>query len=469
MKIISTNPSKNYEVIGEVEISTEKEIKVAVLKAKEAFLKWSSLSISERAKILSSFIKISENNFERIAKLIALETGRPIRSARDNVSGGIKYFKYYINNAFSCLRAKTTFKNKKEIHRVYREPWGVVAAICPWNYPYMNISWQCGQALLSGNTIVYKNSRENILFSKLVNELITKSDIPEGVFNVIYGDSNAGRQLINQDIDMISFTGSSKIGQLLTKIAAEKFIPIMTELGGSSPCIIFDDIDIDSVVEKIYDRRFINAGQSCSAIKRLIVHKRKFNELVNKLCKIISTKKVGDALDEDTDIGPLVSKCQLDLLEKQIETSIKKGAKVEIGGHKPKNLQGAYYSPTILTKISTDMSVWKEETFGPVLPIVSFSTEQEAIYLANDTEYGLNAYILTNNKKLFNRVALQLKAGSIAQNNVDFFDPRNPFGGYKKSGMGRIHGEWGFDDFTQVKLISEESNDSVKYINAKNI
>jgi len=178
--------------------------------------------------------------------------------------------------------------------------------------------------------------------------------------------------------------------------------------------------------------------------------------VVEKLCQVISGKKIGDVLDEDTDIGPLVAKKQFDLLEEQMRDALKKGAKIKIGGHKPKNLHGAYYLPTVLTNILPSMRVWKEEVFGPVLPIVPFTTEREAISLANDTEYGLSAHVFTNDKKLFDRVASQLKAGSIAQNKVGYWDPRNPFGGYKKSGMGRIHGQFGFDDFTQIKLVSKE-------------
>jgi len=456
MKLVSTSPSRNFEVIGEVQTSTEKEIKNAVLKAKKGYRTWVRLSIKERCTLLDSFIKISKNRFEEIARLIAKETGRPIVSARANVSGGIQYLKAYVAMAEKDLAPQMVFKTDKETHRVCREPWGIVASICPWNYPFMNVAWQCGQALIAGNTIVYKNSEENPLFAKLLSEIMKQSNIPEGVFNVIYGDGATGDILVHQDINMISFTGSTQVGQYLSKVAAEKFIPIVTELGGSSPGIIFADVNITSIIDYIYDRRFKNAGQACDAVKRLIIHKSKLNEVVEKLCQVISGKKIGDVLDEDTDIGPLVAKKQFDLLEEQMRDALKKGAKIKIGGHKPKNLHGAYYLPTVLTNILPSMRVWKEEVFGPVLPIVPFTTEREAISLANDTEYGLSAHVFTNDKKLFDRVASQLKAGSIAQNKVGYWDPRNPFGGYKKSGMGRIHGQFGFDDFTQIKLVSKE-------------
>ena len=355
------------------------------------------------------------------------------------------------------LSPQVTYESDKEIHKILREPRGVTVAILPWNYPYMNVAWQCGQALIAGNTIVYKNSEENPLFSRLLEELISKSDIPKGVFNIVYGDEKAGEFLVHQDIDMISFTGSTKVGQELTKIAAEKFIPIVTELGGSSPLILFEDIEItDEIIAYIAGRRFKNAGQACDAVKRLIVHKSKFEEVIKKLSAFVSKQKVGDALEEDTEIGPLIAERQVDLIEEQVQDSINKGAKVITGGKRPGKLQGAYYLPTILTNVSRDMRVWKEETFGPVLPVISFTAEKEAIEFANDTEYGLTAHVLTKDKALFQRVASQIKAGSIGHNQIGFWSPLNPFGGYKKSGMGRTHGSFGFYESTQAKIISME-------------
>ncbi len=457
MKLISTNPSKNYKVISEVKASTEQDIKNAVVKAQNAFPTWAELPLSKRCKLLTSFISISKNRTEEIAQLIAKETGRPIKSARGIVSGGIDYFEAYIAMAEKYLSPQVTFETDKEIHRVYYEPRGVIACIAPWNYPFMDVAWLCGQALIAGNTIVYKHSKENPLYSQLLEDIIAKSDLPKGVFNVLYGDSQAGQILVHQDIDMISFTGSTEVGQQLTKIAADKFIPIVAELGGSSTCIVFEDIEItDEIIAYITTLRLINNGQGCDAVKRLIVHKSKFDEVVDKLSKYISKLKIGDASKEDTDVGPLISKNQLELIEKQVQDAITKGAQVAIGGSRPKGLQGAYYPPTILTNISKNMRVWKEETFAPVLPVVSFSTEEEAIALANDTQYGLTAHVITNDKNRFHRVASKLKSGTVAENKVAYWNPENPFGGYKKSGMGRLHGSFGFHEVTQVKLVSEE-------------
>jgi acyl-CoA reductase-like NAD-dependent aldehyde dehydrogenase len=263
--------------------------------------------------------------------------------------------------------------------------------------------------------------------------------------------------LARSDVDMISFTGSLNVGRKLTVIGAEKFIPVVTELGGSSPCVVFEDMTLtDDIVGYIFARRFYHTGQYCTSVKRLIVHESKFDELVDKLSKLAATKKLGDAIDPTTDLGPLVAERQVIRLEAQVQDAVEKGAKVVLGGKRPEGLKGAYYLPTILTNVNRDMKVWNEETFGPVLPVISFKTENEAVALANDTQYGLGAHLLTNDKERFARVAPQIQSGMVAQNQIRYLHPKNPFGGYKHSGMGRENGEFGFHEVTQIKLISEE-------------
>jgi acyl-CoA reductase-like NAD-dependent aldehyde dehydrogenase len=457
MKISSTNPSRNFEVIDEVPVSTQLDVDKAISIARKAQPIWAATSVEERCNALASFINIAEKRLEEIARIIAQETGRPIQSSRGNVSGGIDYFRAYFEIAEEELSPKVTIEDDKQIHRVFLEPYGVISVISLWNYPFLNIAFQCGQALISGNTILYKNSEENPLFSRLLTELIEQSAIPEGVFNVLYGDGEVGEMMTSADIDMISFTGSTQTGKKLTKIAADKYIPIITELGGSSPGIVFEDADLsDETIELIYGLRFWNTGQSCDALKRLIVHESIFDEVVNRLTKIVLSKKLGDALDEDTDLGSLVADRQVVKLDRQVQDSIAKGAKVIVGGNRPKGLKGAFYEPTILTDVTEEMAVWNEETFGPVLPIVPFRNEDEAIQLANATKYGLGASIFTEDGDRYDRVARGLNTSMISHNSVMYWSPLNPFGGYKDSGMGRTHGKFGFADVTQPKVLSKQ-------------
>jgi len=457
------NPAKKYEVVGEVDISTEQQVTEAVAIAHKSQAAWQGLTVAERVEAIGSFVEICKKRTEDFARIITLETGRPIFSSRSDVVKGVSCFEDYLSTAEEYLAPKVTLENDSEIHTVYREPWGVIATICPWNFPFTNVAWQCGQALLAGNAIVYKSSEENPLFAKLLAGIIAESGLPEGIFNILYGGGDIGECLARADVNKISFTGSFAVGHKLTQVAAEKFIPITTELGGSNPYIIFEDALLDEAdIENIYSRRFLHSGQFCTSVKRLIVHESKFDEVVEKLAKAITVKKIGDPLDDQTQIGPLVALRQLEKLEGQIKDAIDKGAKVVIGGKRPAGLQGAYYEPTILTNIATDMRVWTEETFGPVLPVISFKTEEEAIALANDTEYGLSSYILTNDRELFNRLSPKLQAGMIAQKSViNLLARYNPFGGYKHSGMGRENGEYGFHDVTQIKVVSQLKQQSV--------
>jgi acyl-CoA reductase-like NAD-dependent aldehyde dehydrogenase len=227
-------------------------------------------------------------------------------------------------------------------------------------------------------------------------------------------------------------------------------------MGGSSPGIIFEDADVNTIIDTVYNMRMANTGQYCDGLKRLLVHESKLDEVLEGLKRVNTTKKVGDALAEDTDFGPLVAKRQLDLLEGQVDDALSKGARVLFGGKEPEGLKGAYYEPTVLTNVTVNMRVWKEEVFGPVLPVVPFTTEEEAIRLADDTHYGLSAYVFTNNNDRYRRVASKLQAGAIAHNNALYFSPYSPFGGYKGSGNSRVCGVEGFHEVTQVKLISEE-------------
>lgn len=454
-KLISTNPGKNYEVVGKVEVSAEKEIKDKVQKAHQAQAKWAGLGVEERVKLLR---KISIEFIKRkkeLALLVTREMGMPITASRGEVDDGLRYFNWYLDNAHKYLSSEVIYEDKNITHKVFHEPIGVAAVIIPWNYPISNFIWGTGQNLVVGNTVVLKHSEECPLTGKMIEEIVN-SVLPDGVFAEVYGDGKVGDLLVYQDINLICFTGSTKTGKYLYKVAAEKFIKVVLECGGSAPGIIFEDIEVDKTLETIYFNRFFNCGQSCDALKRLIVHKSKFNEVIEKLKAFLETKKVGNPENESTDIGPLVAKRQLELLESQVEDATSKGAKIITGGKQPKDLEGAYFEPTILINVTKDMRVWQEEVFGPVLSVISFETEEEAINLANDTKYGLGAYLFTEDKEKAKRVSLKIQSGNISINKASYLQPCSPFGGYKESGLGREHGRFGFEELTQVKVVAME-------------
>ena len=456
MKITSTNPGNNYEVIGEAEIATDADVAKAVENAHKAQPQWAALTIEQRCNKIRSFLKVCEDHLEDIARIMSKEMGKPITSSRESITGTFGEFEDYMAQAEQALAPSVVFESETEKHVQTFEPRGVIAAITPWNFPFNNISFQVGQALIAGNTIVIKPSEEIVLFTELIAELVTESDLPEGVLVPIVGDGKVGEVLVRQDVDMVLFTGSTATGQRITQIAAERSIPVLTEMGGSAPGIVFEDANVSKIIDMLAGARFDNTGQYCDGLKRAIVHTGKYDEVLHALKEYAANTKVGNQLEEDTKIGPLVAKRQLDKLEEQVADATAKGAKVLVGGKRPDGLEGAYYEVTVLTNVNHDMRVWNEEVFGPVLPVITFETEEEAIRLANDTEYGLGAYIFTEDKERYQRVAKQIQAGNIAHNTAWYFSPRTPFGGYKKSGNGRSQGTAGFHEVSQIKVIAEE-------------
>ena len=451
-KIQSINPSTN-QAIDELEASTPEDIKAKAKAAHAAKKAWRELGVAGRIELLRKVSAKFAENKERFAKLEAEEMGMPIKEALEDFDFGLDYLNSYLDTGEKHLKSVVTLENDDERHEVFKEPFGVVACIVPWNFPFANWVWQCGQNLIAGNTVVIKHSEETQLCGKLIEEIVN-SVLPEGVFNEVYGDGSVGEQLVNQDVNLVCFTGSSATGIKIRQAVASRLLPTCLELGGSAPGIIFEDADIEEVAGTIFTARFMACGQMCDALKRLIVHEGKVDEVTAKLTNLIKEKKIGDASDSQTDFGPLVAERQLKLLEEQVADAVSKGAKVLIGGKKPEGLEGAYYEPTLLTNITNDMRVWQEEVFGPVLPIVTFTSEEEAIEKANDTKYGLGAYIFTADNERFIRVAHQLESGMVSQNTLSYINTCNPFTGYKMSGGGREHAQFGFDDVTQIKVIA---------------
>lgn len=455
-KIISTNPAKNYEVVGEVEISSDEKIAEKVKNAKEAKLIWKGLGVKKRIDLIKPIYEEFLNRKEELIELIIKEIGKTRKEASIELNRYSAEFKWFLDNGEKSLKEEATYEDDETIHKVYYEPFGVSAVITPWNYPFGMFVWGVIPNLIVGNTVVFKHSEECPLSGKLIEDIMLSKHLPRGVFNEIYGAGSIGSKLLNQDVNLIWFTGSSRTGKEIYKIAANKFIKVVLEMGGSNPGIIFKDADIDRFIDKLYAKRFIACGQSCDALKRLIVEEPVFDEVIEKLKRKVESKIVGEPDKEDTDFGSLVAKRQLDLLEAQVKDAIDKGAKVITGGKRPNNLKGAYYMPTILTNIKKNMRVWNEEVFGPVLVVVPFKDEEEAISLANDTRYGLGSLIFTSDIKKAERVASKIEAGTVEINSANHWLTCNPFGGYKESGMGREHGIHGFRELCQIKVVSEE-------------
>ncbi|PWT98000.1 MAG: hypothetical protein C5B53_07265 [Candidatus Melainabacteria bacterium] len=454
-KICSVNPA-TFESLADVTVSTSADIKRAVERARQGQPAWQKLGVKGRLKELQKLYSYLTERREQYAQLETKEMGKPIQGSRSSFDWAMRQFRWNLDNAIQCLAPEISYEDDKEIHQIHYEPYGVAGVITPWNFPLSNFVMGALQPLIAGNAVVYKISEEVPLFGQALDKAWREAQLPQGVFNQVYGAGDVGELLARSDIDFLHFTGSSVVGKKLYVIAAEKFIPVTLELGGSDAGIVFEDADVDRMIQPIFWAKFINAGQICCGLKRLYVHKTRYDEVVAKLSKFISQQKLGNPCEEDTVVGPLVSEKQRERLIGQVEDARSKGVKVVLGGKVPSGAKGAYFEPTLLAGVNKDMRAYYEELFGPVLPVAAFDSEAEAIQLANDTPYGLSAYVYTNDAERFKRVADQLEAGSISHNGTDYSRPANPFGGYKGSGIGKTCGKIGLQHACRVKVTAQQ-------------
>lgn len=456
MRLQSINPH-DQSLVGELNISTQEEIKSTVNEAKAAFPVWKSLSIQERiAQIKKYRDKVAENK-EKIAQLVTLEMGKPISQSRDDVDFELNFLDYYLAKSPKVLADEMVYEKGADHFRITYEPYGVCACIAPWNFPLSMANSGMIPALIAGNTVIIKPSEKASLSQKMLVDLLWETGIPKGVVNVLIGSGKVGEKLINESVDLVWFTGSTKVGQKIYKKCGQKFIKALLEMGGSSPAIVFADADFNNALENLYWGRFLNCGQVCTSTKRVFVEKPIFQKLVEAFVEKLKGVKIGNPTNEDTAIGPLVSQKQLETLKAQVRDALEKGARVEIGGKAPEEktlAKGNYFEPTILTQIKPEMKIINEEVFGPVLPIIPFESEKEAVVAANRTDYGLSAEIYTSNIERAENLAKQIDAGTVAVNTDNFFRPECPFGGFKKSGLGKEYGEVGLREFSKVKLIA---------------
>lgn len=454
-QIISLNPSLNYAVLGAVPVSTTAEVHAKVAQARAAQPAWAALTIAERVTHLSRFYQQLQARQTDLQQLLADEIGMPVKfSAELDLTPALQYFQGYLHHAERWLAPEVVYASATTQQQLHWLPKGVVAASVPWNYPVTLLIWAVVPNLLAGNTIVVKQSEECVLIGQLLAELVASAQLPGDICQFVTGDSSVGESLMQSDIDHIWFTGSTAVGRHLYQVAASKFVSATLELGGSAPGVVLADADLTLALPSIYANRFLNSGQTCDGLKRLIVHESLLGPVVDGLMQLLATKRVGPATAPTTDIGPLVAERQLLALERQVADAVTQGARIVTGGQRPAHLAGAYYLPTLLTNVTRQMLVWQEEVFGPVLPIVTFKTDAEAVTLANDTSYGLGGHVYTADPARGQQIARQIKTGNISINQASAGGVTAPFGGLKASGFGREHGQLGLRELCNVQLIA---------------
>ncbi len=447
------NPA-NEEPCAEISLAGKKDVEAAVTSAKKAFETWSFSTKEERLELFEKLYAIYKKNWDQMAKTISLEMGAPIDFSTElqtkTGASHIKSFKNILKN-FKFERTLDEEKNQTILY----EPKGVCALITPWNWPINQVNLKVIPALAAGCTVVLKPSEIAPLSSMLLAEMIHDAGFPKGVFNLINGDgAQTGDALTSHpDIDMISFTGSTRAGALISQNAAKDFKRISLELGGKGANIVFKDAGPDAISWSV-QRCFRNSGQSCNAPTRMLVEKSIYDETIEKVKEFANKTKVDTPNKNGNHIGPVISETQFNKIQTLIQKGIDEGAKLVAGGvGKPKGLEKGYYvKPTVFSNVNNQMEIARTEIFGPVLSIIPFENEDEAVKIANDTPYGLTNYIQTQDKDKVKRVARKLRSGMVDVNGVGI-DGASPFGGYKHSGIGREAGLEGLIEFLEIKSV----------------
>ncbi len=450
------NPATESEV-ATISLGSQADVDAAVAAANAAFDSWSMTGKQERIDLLTRLAEIYAGRMDEMAKAISSEMGAPIDMATNaQAASGLGNIKSFIR-ALEGFEFEHPLRNGDERFLIAHEPVGVCALITPWNWPMNQVALKVGAALAAGCTMVLKPSEIAPLSAMLFAEMIDEAGFPAGVFNLVNGDGpGVGTALtLHDDINMVSFTGSTRAGILITKACADSVKRVALELGGKSPNIVFADADVEKAVKTGVLHCFNNTGQSCNAPTRMLVEESIYDQAV-EIAKTTAAKvSVGDPAQPGRHMGPLISQTQFDKVQGLILAAIDEGAELLTGGPgKPEGFETGYYvKPTIFTGVNNQMTIAREEVFGPVLAMIPFKDEQDAITIANDTPYGLAAYFHTTDGERAKRVSRALKAGMVQQNGAPHPSDA-PFGGYKQSGIGREGGKWGMEDFLETKSVS---------------
>ena len=452
---VRENPA-TLEPLQEVALCSKVDVDKAAVAAKNAFQVWSKTPPLIRSNIMSRIVELIKNNLDKLAIINSEETGKPIReSSIVELGGVIRTFEYYAGAATKIL-GNTQMINENLLSMTLKEPVGVVGQILPWNFPLLLASWKIAPALAAGCSMVIKPSELTPLGTLEIAKLCEEAGVPKGVINVCPGLGEvAGAAIVeNPFINKISFTGSTKVGKQIIKNSSDNLKKVSLELGGKAPNILFEDCDIDSCIEANLRGGFFNQGENCTAVTRLLVHSNIIDEFTEKYLARIKEINQGDPLDLKTEIGSLISKEHIEKVEKYVKDGISEGAELLIGGEKHNNLPGYFYPPTVLRLQSDENILFKEEVFGPVVAILSFDNEEEAIELANKTHYGLAGGIWTQDISKAIRVAKSIEAGYLWINTYGGIIPETPYGGFKQSGYGKELGLEGLNEYLQIKNIS---------------
>jgi acyl-CoA reductase-like NAD-dependent aldehyde dehydrogenase len=468
--IASVNPA-NGGVLREFLCAGEAQVHAVVARAHAAQSEWRQVGVRRRISILREFQRLLHKKKSEVARLIIGETGKPyVEALLTEVMVVLDAARFSIENAYSQLRdepvAHGNLAMKTKAGRIVREPYGVIGIISPWNYPFSIPATEAMAALVAGNAVVLKPSEFTSLVALELALLLHAAGVPKDVFQVIPGDGATGAALIGSDIDKLIFTGSVVTGKQITQAAAGRLLPVVLELGGKDPMIVLDDADVEVASSGAVWGAFVNAGQACLSVERCYVHRSLYEAFVAACARKAKQLRVGDGMNPETEIGPLIHEHQVRNVEAHVEDAVSRGARMLTGGTRLRELGPNFYAPAVLADVIHGMRIMREETFGPVLPIMAFDTDDEAVRLANDSEYGLAASVWTRDRARGEALARRIHAGTVMVNDsVSCFGiSEAPHGGVKASGIGRTHGRFGLEEMVRIKYVDSDRMPGIKKV-----
>lgn len=463
----SVNPATE-EVIAKISKATLKDTQDAITAARNAFDSgiWSELPREERSRIIKQIVDKINENAKKLTELEVMDSGSTIKKAGEDIFLSAKSLNYFSKMASVDLDENVEGLTKEGVSKniIRREPMGVCALITPWNFPLKMAIWKLGPALAAGNTVILKPAMETSLTACELARLISETDMPKGVVNIITGQGSViGAELTKSPlVDKVGFTGSTEVGITIMKNAADNLKKITLECGGKSANIVLDDADIDMSVDGAIYAGFYHQGQCCEGGTRLLVSEKIYDVFTDKLKSKIEKMKIGDPMDKKTDVGPVINKKQFDSVMGYIKTGIEEGAEILTGGKKSGD-KGYYIEPTVFINCDNKMKISQEEIFGPVVTLIKFKDDDDAVRIANDSIYGLGGAVWSGNDERALNVAKRMRTGTVWINEYHLLSDRAPFGGYKQSGIGREFGLDGLKEYTEAKHIHiDEIKDRTK-------
>jgi succinate-semialdehyde dehydrogenase/glutarate-semialdehyde dehydrogenase len=469
-KIAPVNPATG-EVLRELECTGEGQVQAAVARARAAQAAWAELGLRRRIAVLREFQGKLYAKKSEIAAAITREVGKPLVEALvTEVLVVLDAARFLIDNAWGLLRDEPVphgnLATKLKSGWLVREPHGVIGIISPWNYPFSIPATETLAALVAGNAVVLKPSELTPLVALELASLLHAAGVPEDVFQVVVGEGPAGAALLRAPIDKLVFTGSVATGKRIAAAAAERLLPFVLELGGKDPMLVLDDADVDVASSAAVWGAFVNAGQACLSVERCYVHRSLYESFAKACAEKTRQLRVGNGMDALTDVGPMIHERQVRIVEAHVEDAKARGARVLAGGTRLPELGVNFYAPTVLADVTHDMRIMREETFGPVLPVMACDDDDEAVRLANDSEYGLAASVWTRDRKRGERLARRIHAGTVMVNDVIscFGISEAPHGGVKASGVGRTHGRFGLEEMVRVKYLDIDRMPGMKKV-----